>query len=238
MLILDALSSIGAYPSYNFLQEKHGCSHTFHVKSTNASSLIDFFFIFTSLDKTAESFEILHLPSNFSDHLPIKILFPLKSVNGCVRPTHNPPISIAGPNITKINIKWDSNNKMAYYENTRRVFFELHNILANVTPAQLAELRPDIVSSKGANTIYNNLIHGLLNCSLLCFERSNNGNPVKRKWWGDDSIRAAKTRSLSAFKLWVAEGRVADSLSHYSYLNAKKDYRIAVRDKKLLPNIL
>ena len=111
-------------------------------------------------------------------------------------------------------------------------FFELHKILANLSPAEILQSRPDIVSSKGVNTIYNNLIHGLLNCSLSSFESSQNPQSNFKKWWWDDSIKAAKARSLSLFNLWVAEGSPLDCQSFVNYRKAKSDYCNLVRNKK------
>ena len=126
LLILDAFASIGAFPSVNFLQEKSGLTHSFFVLSTNACSLIDFFFLSTNLGKAAVCFEILQEPSNFSDHLPIKINIGSKSFNDCFR--MKPKLSTsnsAASNIVKLFINWDANsdNKLAYYESTRIMFF-------------------------------------------------------------------------------------------------------------------
>jgi hypothetical protein len=77
------------------------------------------------------------------------------------------------------------------------------------------------LSSTGANSIYRNVIHGLLKCSIDCFGIKNLSRNSKKKWWWDDTLRAAKRRSLNLFNVRSSEGSVIGSASHLNFCAAK-----------------
>ena len=137
-------------------------------------------------------------------------------------------------NDDKLYFNWDKKHKFSYYESTRIKFDQLFNILHNCSPTELALTRPDIVTSAGLNTIYKNFIHGLMGCSLDCFDARTSLVPTNtnKKWWWDDSLQEAKVRSLKLFNLWVSEGSIPNSQSFLNFRNAKNAFKNLVRSKK------
>jgi hypothetical protein len=229
------LLCINAIHSYNFLVESSGKSFTFSVPSRNAYSHIDFFFCSPIIGKAANRFDITFCDANLSDHLPIKICLPRAIFN-----LHAPALPLSpGSNVlpssnlaTKIFLNWDLKRKDAYYEATRLMFFELSSLFSTSDFSQLIELRPDLFSSAGANTLYKNFTHGLLNCSLQSFEVKNPKSKGKTKWWWDESLREAKENSLSLYNQWRLDNFQLNSPIYTRYCKAKKDYKHLVRSKK------
>ena len=111
-------------------------------------------------------------------------------------------------------------------------FNELHHLFANFSLSDLAIIRPDIFSSEGANTIYRNLIHGLIKCSVDCFSQKSTNKNYRKNWWWDNDLRELKSQSLSACNTWKAEGCKPDTQSFLLYKSAKNDFRNLVRKKK------
>ena len=149
-----------------------------------------------------------------------------------------PPVPVEGaPSESSrlpFKVNWNTIDKDAYYECTRLKFLELSRIFSAHSLAQLLDVRPDFLTSKGINSLYRNLVHGLINCSLECSNALNRYPKFKGKWWWDDSLRAAKNRAFSLFKVWKEDGNDKESSSYANYCEAKKCFRSAVRKKRCL----
>ena len=236
-LINNKFAALKATHSYNFLNELNNKRFTFSVSSRDAHSLIDFFFLSRNLGSKAICFEIIDHVTNLSDHLPIKLVIPESAFIGCfnsktddtgvIKPIISPDIAL-----DKIILNWNVKNNASFYECTRLEFFELNNLFSKFTFDELKIIRPDFFSSEGANTIYKNLMHSLLRCSIKCFGIKKKGKNKCLKWWWDDSLRLAIERSLSIYRLWKQEGFNPDSNACSNYNNAKKEFKHLIRVKK------
>src|SRR6266516_1786593 len=234
LFILNLLRSLDVDHSYKFLAESNNRKFSFCVPKRNAFSLIDFFFLSNNLGQVSSLFEILVGSLNFSDHLPIKITFPISDF-ATKAPSSIPDTSIvatgSSDHSSRIRIDWDKNRLDLYYECTRQYFFNLHDILTNLSLSPIADSRPDLTTSAGINSIYKNFIHGLLNCSIKCFKLKSNIFPKGKSWW-DDDLRVAKANSIKCCEAWKSEGTSTSSPTFLRFQSAKKAFHNLVRKKK------
>ena len=87
-------------------------------------------------------------------------------------------------------LDWNSSNTAAYYEFTRKEFFNLHALFQTSNLNDLYKLRPDIFSERGITNIYENIVHTLKNCALKTIFQK--GPPSVRKHWWDFKVTDAK----------------------------------------------
>jgi len=85
-------------------------------------------------------------------------------------------------------------------------FAYLHNVLTECNFNALKLKRPDLFTLSGVNTLYKNVMHCLLNCSIKCFEMKDCNRKQTRKWWWDDSLRESKAKSIELYNKWLADG--------------------------------
>jgi len=187
------------------------------------------------LGNHVSSCAIVDSPCNFSDHRPVLVNISSSAGFDLDRLPHRTnhfesPCTASISN--KLAFIWDVNNFSKYYDCTRSQFAELSRLFAAYDFNQLALLRPDFFSSRGANTLYKNVIHSLLNCSLECFKVKSNGARGKQNWWWDNSLKVAKAASCSSFNAWQLSGSIADSPEHQVYLAARRKLKKLIHSKK------
>ena len=234
-LINAKFNSLNASHCYNFVNIPLTDNFTFSVPNRAAFSLIDFFFISNHLGNHVSSCAIVDSPCNFSDHRPVLVNISSSAGFDLDRLPHRTnhfesPCTASISN--KLAFIWDVNNFSKYYDCTRSQFAELSRLFAAYDFNQLALLRPDFFSSRGANTLYKNVIHSLLNCSLECFKVKSNGARGKQNWWWDNSLKVAKAASCSSFNAWQLSGSIADSPEHQVYLAARRKLKKLIHSKK------
>jgi len=96
----------------------------------------------------------------------------------------------------------------------------------------VAVSRPDLFTSRGANNLYENFIHSLLNCSLEYFNIKLLSSKSCRKWWWDSSLKQAKARSLSLFNEWKLADFNPSAQEAVNYNQSKKFFKHLVQTKK------
>src|SRR6267154_5664411 len=159
------------------------------------------FFCSEDFGKAIASLDVNDHPFNTSDHFTVCISFSSKVLHiysdsfssHCTKSDAGDTISSSQNHFT---FNWDDSRKMIYYDCTRLKFYELQDLFAKHSFKELACLRPDLFTSQGANCLYKNFIHALLNCSLACFNTTRTLPGRKRKWWWDASLKDAKALSL------------------------------------------
>ncbi len=235
-LINSKLYAIDVSHCFNYFKSNLDSLYSFAVPNRNAYSLIDFFFCSEAVGKAIVSVDIVDHPDNFSDHLPVHMSFSSDSLF-FHPPNHSLPIpstqiNLDDPNNDHISFIWDDNCKSHYYELTRLNFADLQELCAKHSLSDLLNLMPDLFTAEGANSLYKNFVHMLLNCSMECFEICSSIKKSTSKWWWDPSLKKAKARSLNFFMKWKYSGFVINTPEHQSYLQVKKEYKNLIQVKK------
>ena len=170
-LIKDKFATIDLFACNTFLDLMPQNAFTFHVTNRQASSLIDFFFVSSSILPFIFNYQILYDNVSLSDHIPIMIecTAPISDMVTLSSHGHNGIKNICNVTANAIYyFDWNINCRQRYYELTRIECIELHKLLC-INFDSLKLTRPEILFESGANQIYRNLMHCLVNCAYNCF---------------------------------------------------------------------
>ena len=230
-LINDKFSTIDLCACNAFLDLMPQNAFTFHVTNRQASSLIDFFFVSSSILSSIFNYQILYDDVSLSDHLPIMIecTAPISDMVTLSSHGHNVICNVTANAIYYFD--WNINCRQLYYELTRLECIELHKLLCtNFDSLKLT--RPEILCESGANQVYGNFMHCLVTCAYNCFPLKNSSGNKHKKWWWDHSLIDAKKLSISTFSTWRRDNFSFNSAAHLAYKDARRIYKNLIAKRK------
>jgi exonuclease III len=232
--ISNCLEKLGFVISNKFLANPLCIDHTFAVESRGAYSLIDHFFVSNCLSNPVVSLDVIHDVVNMSDHLPVKLVLNNSIVNvierfevtSCSTASHNnatTPINF--------NFDWSKADTRSFYDYTRTELRSLQSMLSGTTIDELKTCRPDLFTQSGINDIYRNVVHILLNASLIHVPLR--VKPGVRKFWWNDDLSSAKIESVKIYKEWLVAGKPKVGIMADKKNAARKKYKYLIHGKKI-----
>ena len=130
-----------------------------------------------------------------------------------------------------MNFDWSKADTVGYYECSRTELFNLHLLLSCNSLADLKCCRPDLFTLNGINATYRNVVHALLNASIMHAPRR--GKSKFKKYWWDNSLVEIKKESVITYKEWLAAGKPKDGNIAALKKAAQKKYKYLIYGKRL-----
>jgi len=178
---------------------------------------------FTTDDVYFSSYDVVDPDINFSDHLPIKIVYTVDDkVLSSKQSKHNHEA-----NDDVIQLRWDYADVMSYYHyngaHLQPIFTDVINLANNTLECNDVRLCIDMIYARVVRVLR---------------DGANMFIPARKKsflkFWWDESLSLLKQESVDTAKVWKAAGKPRSGAIFQKYQAARTAYRSSLREHQKL----
>ena len=202
-----------------------GANCSFRIETTGASSLIDHFFVSTSLYEHVISVDIEDNGINLSDHCAVVMELKLPLEKQWMYDSQSKPNK---SNIGCCKWRWDKADVYGYYlqtfERLSSVEVPVHLLYVDGLHANCEKDIQVVI-----NCFYQSIVDALKHASSVSVPRKNGDF---YKYWWDEELSALKQASLDSFKIWSALGKPRHGNEFEAMKRDKATYKLAIRKKE------